>query len=97
MPTYEAIVRFLRDYRKLTEGQRAQFSTARKQFVDDLKTGQGFRPGLRIKRIQRTDDVWEMTWARDGRATWQYGQEQKPGEPHIIWRRIGTHDVLDQP
>lgn len=32
-----------------------------------------------------------MTWAADGRATFEYGQEIRPGEPHIIWRRIGTH------
>jgi hypothetical protein len=38
-----------------------------------------------------------MTWAADGRATFEYGQEIRPGEPHIIWRRIGTHDVFRQP
>jgi hypothetical protein len=34
---------------------------------------------------------WEMTWAPDGRATLEYGTERRPGEPHVIWRRIGTH------
>jgi hypothetical protein len=38
-----------------------------------------------------------MTWAADGRATFEYGQEIRPGEPHIIWRRIGTHDIFRQP
>jgi hypothetical protein len=38
-----------------------------------------------------------MTWASNGRATWQYGPEQRPGERHVIWRRIGTHDIFRAP
>jgi hypothetical protein len=38
-----------------------------------------------------------MTWAADGRATFEYGQEMRRGDPHIIWRRIGTHDIFGQP
>ncbi len=38
-----------------------------------------------------------MTWAPNGRATFQYGDEATPGETHVIWRRIGTHDILGQP
>lgn len=38
--------------------------------------------------------VNEMTWAPDSRATWQYGKEIRPGEPHIIWRRVGTHAIF---
>jgi anaerobic glycerol-3-phosphate dehydrogenase len=43
------------------------------------------------------DDIWELTWAADGRATWQYGPEQRPGEPHVIWRRIGGHEIFKRP
>jgi len=35
-----------------------------------------------------------MTWAKDGRATWQYGQELRAGEAHVIWRRIGSHEIF---
>jgi hypothetical protein len=38
-----------------------------------------------------------MTYAADGRATFEYGEEQRPGEAHIKWRRIGDHGVLDRP
>ena len=38
-----------------------------------------------------------MTWAPDGRATWQYGEEKIPGIKHVIWRRIGTHDIFSPP
>jgi len=38
-----------------------------------------------------------MTWAANGRATFQYGPELTPGQAHVIWRRVGTHDVFDRP
>jgi hypothetical protein len=45
--------------------------------------------------VQRTEDVWEMTRASDGRAAFRYGQPVLPAEPHIVWLRIGTHAILD--
>jgi hypothetical protein len=38
-----------------------------------------------------------MSWAADGRATFEYGTEVIPGEPHVIWRRNGTHGVFRHP
>ncbi len=35
-----------------------------------------------------------VTFAPDGRATFAYGGEITPGEPHVIWRRVGSHQVL---
>jgi hypothetical protein len=67
------------------------------QMVEDLKLGAGFRKGLRIKGVRRTDGIYEMTWAPDGRATFQYGAPKRPGEVHILWRRVGTHDVFGSP
>ncbi|MFN2496906.1 MAG: hypothetical protein ABR608_13505 [Pseudonocardiaceae bacterium] len=97
MPTFDILARFGDDYRRLTAEQREAFLRARNALVEDLRSGRGFRPGLRIKRVQGTTDVWELTWAPDGRATWQYGTEQRPGEPHVIWRRIGTHAIFRNP
>jgi hypothetical protein len=53
-----------------------------------------FPSRLRVKRVQGRQDVWEITFAPDGRATFAYGEEVIPGTPHIIWRRVGTNDVL---
>ena len=44
-----------------------------------------------------TTDVWEMTWADDGRATFDYGLSKRPGDPHIIRRLIGSHDIFREP
>ena len=41
--------------------------------------------------------VKEMTFAPDGWATWEFGAELKAGQPHVIWRRIGTHDIFCAP
>ncbi len=96
MPTHEELQRFLNDYRGLNDSQRAAFKTALRLFVAGLRSGR-FDPRLRVKRVQGSPGVWEMTWAPDGRATFQYGPELQPGEPHIIWRRVGTHALFREP
>ncbi|MFI4977058.1 MAG: hypothetical protein ACHQC8_00035 [Solirubrobacterales bacterium] len=62
------------------------------------RRGDGSFPvALRVHRVQGAPGVWEITFAPDGRATFEYGEEIIAGEPHIIWRRIGHHDVLSEP
>jgi hypothetical protein len=96
MPTFETEEPFRDDYRGLTVAQRAAFSSAVRKFVHDLQAGR-LRKGLRVKRVQTHPGVWEMTWADDGRATFSYGEPIRPGEPHVIWRRIGSHAIFDEP
>lgn len=67
-------------------------------FIAALRaTPPAYAPGLRVKRVLGSPGIWEMTFAPDGRATFSYGEETRPGEPHVIWRRVGTHDVLRDP
>ena len=96
MPTHEELPRFLRDWERLGPQQRQAFLSALGLFVVGL-AGQSFAPQLRVKRVQGEPGVWEMTWAADGRATFSYGAEVTAGQPHIIWRRIGTHDIFRRP
>ncbi|MGH3627837.1 MAG: hypothetical protein ACRDRL_10420 [Sciscionella sp.] len=92
MPTFAFTTRAKRDFHKLSQQEEQRFRrVVVEQFVTDLKAGPPFRRSLRVKGVQGAPGVYEMTWAKDGRATWQYGDEQKPGEPHIIWRRVGAH------
>ncbi|MEP7032875.1 MAG: hypothetical protein ABI879_02725 [Actinomycetota bacterium] len=71
-----------------------------KKFFEDLETlprGR-FRGSLRVKRMQGAEGIFEMTWEpEDGRATFEYGEELVAGDPHIIWRRIGGHDIFASP
>ncbi|WP_331763502.1 hypothetical protein [Streptomyces anulatus] len=102
MPTFETLPRFTADLQHLTPAQRRRFRhVVLNAFVPDLRTGRQFRPGLRIKRVQRSTGVYEISWSMGtgpaGRATFGYGTEVRPGTPHVIWRRIGTHDILTGP
>ena len=94
MPTFERLARFDRDYDRLTEAQKEEFRAAVQKFVADLQRGDGFRKGLRVKGIRGAAGLFELTWADDGRATFSYGDSRAGGEPHIVWHRVGTHDVL---
>ena len=97
MPTYEATPRFNADLHRLTPEQRRLFHRViTRAFVPDLRAGH-FRPGLRIKRVRRAAGVFELTWAGNGRATWSYGAQRIQGAQHIVWHRIGTHDILTGP
>lgn len=103
MPTFQTTPRFERDWKQLTADLRARFRRVIiDQFVPDLTRG-SFRACLRVKGVHAAPGVFEMTWAPDGRATfshgqWRsYGRSRREGEPHVIWRRIGTHDVFREP
>lgn len=39
-----------------------------------------FPPALRTKRVQGGVGIWEITFAPDGRATFEYGEELVEGE-----------------
>ena len=96
MPTYAQTAGFRRDFAALTAEQKAAFRRAVEHFIQDLPAG-GFRKGLRVKGVKGAKGIYEMTWARDGRATFQFGSPPLEGKAHVIWRRIGTHEILDEP
>ena len=97
MPTYAWFATFRKDFDSLSPAQQAEFLIAISHFVDDIEGGSGFRKGLRVKGIQGANGIFEMTWANNGRATFEYGPTVNKGELHIIWRRIGTHSIFDRP
>jgi hypothetical protein len=97
VPTYSWIARFGKDFDALTPAQQAAFLVAVSQFVEDLSGGRGFRKGLRVKGIKGAIGIFEMTWADDGRATFEYGYPVREGDTHVVWRRIGTHTIFNEP
>ncbi|MGE0601806.1 MAG: hypothetical protein AB7J35_20615 [Dehalococcoidia bacterium] len=84
------------EFRNLTPDQQKAFLQHIPELVESFRSGRWQR-GLRLKRMSGHRGIFELTWANDGRATFEYGQELTEGEPHIIWRRIGTHDILRDP
>lgn len=96
MPAFDRTDDFIRDYRTLSPSQRALFRIAVRTFVQDLSAGR-LRPSLRVRGVQGADGVFELTWSPDGRATFTYGPELQPGERHVRWRRIGSHQIFQDP
>lgn len=97
MPTFEWLPLFDREWRALTAEQQDAFRDAVAAFVHDLRERTAFRKSLRVKKIQGREDIWEITWAPDGRATFHFGTPVAEDEPHIVWRRIGTHKIFTRP
>ncbi len=98
MPTYGLSRQFLREFERLTPADQVRFMRAVHQLVAALGSqSPAFPPGLRVKRVKGAPDIWELSWAPDGRATFRYGEEIKLGEAHVIWRRVGKHSILDAP
>ena len=94
MPTFERLRRFDRDFAVLSDAQKEAFRATVRKFVADLERGDGFRQGLRVRGVRGAPGMFELTWANDGRATFSYGESRREGEAHIVWHRVGTHDVL---
>ena len=98
MPTFERSRRFLREYLALPREQREAFKRVLLVFIVALREKPpAFPPSLRVKRVQSHAGVYELTFGDGGRATFAYGDEVDPGEPHVIWRRIGDHSIFDSP
>jgi len=98
MPTHDEFEQFLREYRALSKHKRAPSRKAVRDMLADMKAQRSFRGGLRVSVLGGHPEIYEMTWDMpDGRATFMYGAEQKPGEPHIVWRRIGGHEIFTNP
>ena len=93
MPTHDETPEFMREYGALSEDDRRKFRAASAAVRADLPSRR-FRPSLRVKSFRHRDGVFEMSWGQNRRALWTYGPEVIPGQPHIVWLRIGTHDIF---
>ncbi len=96
-PTYELEPGFAREFARLPREQQRAFRRAVEKLIAALKNGDEPPRSLRIKRVQGTRDVWEMSWSGDGRSTFRYGAERKVGETHVVWLRVGGHEIFSRP
>ena len=106
MPHFSREHRFDADMQRLNETQRRQFRAALHTFIKSLSQWEAdgcpwpppFPAALRIKDIQRRSGIRELTWeAKDGRCTWRFGEQRELGKVHVVWRRIGGHEIFDDP
>jgi hypothetical protein len=105
MPTFEVRRRFWGDYSRLSAEQQRRFRDARERFTAGLLAWEAngcagvprFPQSLGVKSLTSNRNVMELAWAPDGRCTWEYGTPQVPDKCHVIWRRIGSHAIYDDP
>jgi hypothetical protein len=97
MPTFTKLPRFARDFAQLTEKNRERFREAVAKFVEDLERGESPRRGLGVRGVQGAPGVFELRWAPDGRATFEYGDPIREGHVHVVWRRVGAHSIFEEP
>jgi len=75
--------RFRKEYRKFPPAIQMSFDNKLTYLINDRS-----HPSLRIKRIQGTKDIWE------GSVSMKYRFTFEVQEKTIIFRAIGTHDIL---
>jgi hypothetical protein len=96
LPTFDRLALFKRDYRKLPPEQGRRFRVAVMKLVAALSEDPPRLPGEPlVKLLVRLGRVYELRFDGDGRAT--FTLTRREGQPHVIWRRIGSHDVLREP
>lgn len=74
--------RFKQAYRKLELAEQELVKKALRQLIIDRSY-----PGLRVKRIQGTEGIWEMRAGRDIRITFEISDES------YVLRNVGHHDA----
>lgn len=101
---YSTLSAFDRDYARLPREHRDMFRTIlRDHFLPAINDGAftGTPPWPTRLRVHRLTDtaIYSITWnftGPDGRATFHLDTGED-GEPVLVWRRIGTHDIYNRP
>jgi len=75
--------RFKKEYKALPKGIQKTFDEKLSIFLNNM-----LHPSLRVKRIHGTKDRWEGSISMKYRFTFEFS------ESTVIFRTIGTHDIL---
>ncbi|MFH1993976.1 MAG: hypothetical protein ABIK98_16470 [Pseudomonadota bacterium] len=82
---YQFSRRFKKEYNSLPKEIQKAFDQKLQLILQDISY-----PSLRVKRIQGTKDRWEGSVTMKYRFTFQYSENT------LIFRTIGTHDILNR-
>jgi mRNA interferase RelE/StbE len=83
--TYQFSKRFKKEYNNLPKEIQKAFDQKLQLFLKDIS-----HPSLRVKRIQGTKNRWEGSVTMKYRFTFEFPENT------LIFRAIGTHDILNQ-
>lgn len=76
--------KFIKSFKKLNKTDQVAFETQLEKFLNKPKPP--FHPSLRIKKIQVTKTIFEMTITMGIRMTWEFTDDG------ILLRNIGEHN-----
>jgi mRNA-degrading endonuclease RelE of RelBE toxin-antitoxin system len=82
---YRFSKRFKKEYRALPEEIQKSFDKKLSIFLNDI-----YYRSLRVKRIQGTKNIWEGSITMKYRFTFELTGNE------VIFRMIGTHDILNR-
>ena len=83
---YQFSNKFKKEFKDLPKEVQKTFEEKLSLFLDNI-----FHPSLRVKKIQGTKDRWEGSITQNYRFTFQFTENNL-----IVFRRIGTHDILEK-
>jgi len=83
--SYQFTKRFKKEYKALPKEIQKTFDEKLSLLLKNVS-----HPSLRVKRIQGTKDRWEGSITMNYRFTFQFNGNT------IIFRTIGTHDILNR-
>ena len=78
--------RFKKDFKYLPVEIQERVGKTLERFMSD-----SHHPSLHMKKMEGAPDIWELRVSDNYRITFQFVQEG------VLWRRVGTHNVLRQP
>jgi hypothetical protein len=95
--------RFNRDFRSLPSEHRKKFLSLIPAFNSACDAylahpGTPWPANLRVKPMVSAKGIWEMTWSfsgPDGRTTFDFVEID--GAIGVRWRRIGRHNIFEEP
>lgn len=80
---YRFSQKFKKQYKSLPREIRNAFNEKLSLFLADM-----FHPSLRVKKIQGVENRWEGSITMKYRFTFHFEEET------VVFRTIGTHDIL---
>lgn len=83
--SYQFSKRFKKGYKALPKEIQKTFDEKLSIFLNNM-----FHPSFRVKRIKGTKDRWEGSLTMNYRFTFKFSENT------IIFRAIGTHDILNR-
>jgi hypothetical protein len=96
-PTFDRLAQFKRDYARLAPQHRELFRAAIEKFVSPLSPrAPGGAIGPLVRELEEHPGFFELQFDTGARAVYTFGRAVRPGQPHVIWCRIGTDDDLDR-